>query len=292
MNCKKGTMKYKLNNVDGISLELLRKQLQHFSFEEITSVYDWNTILKDLDFDKINASIAVKGYDSLALYLDWIAAGGFCHFSGIPTISKEELVKQIKIANDELTVADLFLILLQKKEEKTNKIIKDTDIYKTACVNKDVYSRFINMRFHEYHPSKSTLICLALALELTVDEFQNFMNTAGYYMKKNNEVDSLILFFVENDFYDVLKINEWICELCGKNKAIVKPPREEKPKDKHKTWEQNMVDFCEKYGVDVLHTDKGDMTVINGKLKLINQKKIIETADHGKNRVGGYPLFE
>jgi len=283
MNNGKRTLNYTLNQTKRIFL--MTNQLEDYKFKEIPDVYDWSNILNDLDFDRINEKRLLKGFDSLTLYLNDVINGGFCHYCGIPAISKEELVEHIKKTNDELTPADLFLIALHEKEEKNGIIIKESDIYKKACVNKDVYSRFINMRYKPYHPSKATVICLALALELPPHQFQKFINTAGYCMQNNDNADKIIMYCVNKGFYDVLVINDRLCEICGENNALVKPPREEKVKKKKTkikkeplTQEQKIVAFCQKNAIDILHTPEGEMTVRNGKLVYVDEKKNIDNS--------------
>ncbi len=271
----KRKVKFLLHDDSGVLLEALCNQLKNYFFEEITGVYTWDNILNDLDFDRINSSIPAKGFDSLALYLNQVREGP-CFYHGIPSITKEALIEHIKKTNDELNAADLFLILLHDKEEKRGTTIKDSVIYKKACINRDVYSRFINMRFNKYQPSRTTMICLALALELPTIQFQKFMNTAGYYMRNNNKPERVIMYCVENSFYDVLQINKWICELYGENNALVKPPREEKVKlntKKPQTQEQQLAAFCVNNGIDVLHTAEGDKIECKGKLVNINVDK-------------------
>lgn len=97
------------------------------------------------------------------------------------------------------------------------KKMRDSDVYNKVHIDRRLFSKIrsdVN-----YHPSKETVILLALALELDIDELINLLNSASYSLPMNNHFDLIIRFcFIEN-IYDVVKINEMLdsynCKLLG-----------------------------------------------------------------------------
>ena len=82
--------------------------------------------------------------------------------------------------------------------------LKDSDVYRKARVSRSVFSK---IRCNEkYLPKKKTIICLALALELDLEETKDLLERAGEGLIKYFEFDSAIKYFIENKFYDL----DWI----------------------------------------------------------------------------------
>ena len=74
---------------------------------------------------------------------------------------------------------------LLKLIDKTGK--KDSDIYKKANVDRKLFSKIRNNP--AYKPSKITAVAFALALELNLEETQNFIGRAGYTLSYSSKFD-------------------------------------------------------------------------------------------------------
>ena len=59
---------------------------------------------------------------------------------------------------------------------------------------------------------KETIISLGLALELSEEEIINLLNSASYYLPKNNTFDLIIRFCFINKIYDIITVNELLYE--------------------------------------------------------------------------------
>ena len=89
-----------------------------------------------------------------------------------------------------------------------DKGLKDSDVYNKAYVDRRLFSK---IRSNEkYHPSKETVIALAASLQLTIDELDELLGSASYYLPKNNKFDLIIRFCFEKKIYDVDIINEFL----------------------------------------------------------------------------------
>ncbi|MBE6146951.1 MAG: hypothetical protein E7168_01305 [Firmicutes bacterium] len=87
-----------------------------------------------------------------------------------------------------------------------NKKIKDSDVYNKVNIDRRLFSKIRND--YNYHPSKETVILLAIALELSEDELLDLLNSASYSLPKNNIFDLIIRFCFQKRIYDINKINE------------------------------------------------------------------------------------
>lgn len=94
---------------------------------------------------------------------------------------------------------------------------KDSDIYNKALIDRRLFSKIRNNE--NYHPSKETVICLGIALELSIEEFENLLLSASYSLPKNNTYDLIIRFCIIEKIYDINTINtlldEYRCDLLA-----------------------------------------------------------------------------
>lgn len=82
---------------------------------------------------------------------------------------------------------------------------KDSDIYKKANVDRKLFSKIRNNP--AYKPSKITAVAFALALELNLEETQNFIGRAGYTLSHSSKFDIIIEYFIVNQNYNVFEID-------------------------------------------------------------------------------------
>ena len=92
---------------------------------------------------------------------------------------------------------------LLKLIDKTGK--KDSDIYKKANVDRKLFSKIRNNP--AYRPSKITAVAFALALELNLEETQNFIGRAGYTLSHSSKFDIIIEYFILHQNYNVFEID-------------------------------------------------------------------------------------
>ena len=93
---------------------------------------------------------------------------------------------------------------LLKLIDRTGK--KDSEIYKKANVDRKLFSKIRNNP--DYKPSKTTAIAFAIALELDLEETEDFIARAGFALSRSSKFDVIIEYFIKQKNYDVFAINE------------------------------------------------------------------------------------
>ena len=83
--------------------------------------------------------------------------------------------------------------------------LTDPQVYKAAQVTSKVFSDI--RRRENYTPHKKTAISLALALNLSLEETQKFLATAGYSLSELIDFDAAIIEFINRGVRNVIEVN-------------------------------------------------------------------------------------
>ena len=81
----------------------------------------------------------------------------------------------------------------------------DAQVYKKALLDRKLFSK-IRCK-EDYNPSKKTVLALALALELNLDETIDLLARAGYALSPSSKSDLLVEYCIVKEKYDLLDVN-------------------------------------------------------------------------------------
>lgn len=86
----------------------------------------------------------------------------------------------------------------------------DSEVYTKAYVDRRHFSKI--RKDINYSPNKKTVLALSIALELSVDEAKNLLESAGFTLSRSSKVDIIVTYFLQNRKYDMFEINEILYE--------------------------------------------------------------------------------
>ena len=109
--------------------------------------------------------------------------------------SLEEILKEV----DESFSDSIFRIIREKN-------LDETEVYKKAGIDRRLFSKIRSDS--EYRPGKSTVLVLAVALELSIEETEALLEKAGFALSYSNKADLIVRFFIESERYDLSLIDE------------------------------------------------------------------------------------
>lgn len=84
--------------------------------------------------------------------------------------------------------------------------IPNVELYRRSDITKAHFSKIKND--DDYHPSKETVLALAIGLKLTLDETKRLLERAGYTLTDSSKTDLIVQYFIERQRYDVDEVNE------------------------------------------------------------------------------------
>jgi O-acetyl-ADP-ribose deacetylase (regulator of RNase III) len=86
-----------------------------------------------------------------------------------------------------------------------DKNLNETDVYKNANMSRQHFSK-IRSDDH-YQPKKETVMGLAIAMRLSLDETKDLLASAGYAISPSMKFDIICQYHIENEIYDLYQVN-------------------------------------------------------------------------------------
>ena len=114
-----------------------------------------------------------------------------------PSVSTQGIVGDLR--KRDMSFSQILFQLIDSKG------LIDVDVYKKANIDR---RHFAKLRKKSYRPGKQTVLALAVALELTIEETASLLEHAGFSLSPIQEFDVIVTRYISKGCYDIGKINE------------------------------------------------------------------------------------
>lgn len=119
-------------------------------------------------------------------------------------IDKKDLVEDLEKSLPQKKKGELFCEYLQGLLARTGK--RKVEVYKAANLDRRIFSKI--QKEPNSIPSKRTVLALAVAMQLSLDETKAFLEQAGFALSPSVRSDVIVEYFIKKGNYDIFLINE------------------------------------------------------------------------------------
>lgn len=108
---------------------------------------------------------------------------------------------------------DSFILQSEKKLNFQNTLqhliaernLENATVYTKALIDRKFFSKIISNK--DYIPKKMTVMALGLALELSLEEYEGFLASAGYAFMPSSRFDVIIKYCIMNGIYNLVEVD-------------------------------------------------------------------------------------
>ncbi len=179
--------------------------LPNDTFAEVQSVLKDYLELFDIYLVTQAALLPKLKYEVMRQYLDK-------HFGLVETMMHKSIYENLSVGSVLEKVDKSFSETVLERIQKQGK--EEHEVYKKANIDRKHFSKIRSNK--DYKPKKTTAIALGIALELSLDDFNDLLEKAGFVLSSSSKFDLIVRYFVERKIYDLFEINATLFEFTNK----------------------------------------------------------------------------
>jgi hypothetical protein len=127
--------------------------------------------------------------------------------------TSQEQFRELRVQYSDPEAAEIFKKFEQEQKSFGEKLVrlieaKELDqvvVYKKANIDRKLFSKIKTQK--DYIPSKRTVLALAIAMELPLEEVQALLREAGFALSPSILSDVIVVYFISHQRYDFDEIN-------------------------------------------------------------------------------------
>ena len=127
--------------------------------------------------------------------------------------SQERYRGELLVQYSDPDAAEIFKKFEQEQESFGEKLVRlieakgldQIEVYKKANIDRKLFSKIKTQK--DYIPSKRTILALAIAMELPLEEMQALLREAGFTLSPSILSDVIVEYFISHQRYDFDEIN-------------------------------------------------------------------------------------
>ena len=121
----------------------------------------------------------------------------------LPVLDKGELDELVNNGNEMSFQQKLYSLIDERK-------MTDVEVYKRADLDRKLFSKIRCNK--DYRPSKRTILALAVALKLDLEETEDLLSRAEYALSPSNKYDVIVEYFIRHEIYNILELKTALYE--------------------------------------------------------------------------------
>lgn len=148
-------------------------------------------------------------------YSEFRMSRSYRNIDSYPTVGSAPFVSELEneVCKESVLQPQNIDDILKEKQQSFRELLmeyiirselKNSQVYHRALITKQVFSNAIS---GNGTPKKNTILALALALELNLEDTEKLLMKAGYAFSDASQFDLAIQYFIENKRYNVIEVN-------------------------------------------------------------------------------------
>ena len=121
----------------------------------------------------------------------------------LPVLDRRELDELVNNGNEMSFQQKLYSLIDERK-------MTDVEVYKRADLDRKLFSKIRCNK--DYRPSKRTILALAVALKLDLEETEDLLSRAEYALSPSNKYDVIVEYFIRHEIYNILELETALYE--------------------------------------------------------------------------------